>query len=302
MIPEKKSIAHGLAPEIASSLIFPQPPTLSSQKAAWNGIYLEYHHQPAYETPEYCYGWHVLGIHIGRPVTIEMQWGRRIVRKSVVDGEVYLFPANIRHTIYCDRQTEFIDLHLDPAMLSRAAYELFAVDRVEFVSCFATRDPLIQQIALALKAELEFTSSSLAEIRCEHLYAESMANALAIHLLRRYAGTTIIERPTEGLPQYKLRQVLDYIHDHLEQDLSVEAIATLLQMSPYYFSRLFKQSTGLSPHQYIIQGRVERAKQLLHQGMAIADIAYSVGFSSQSHLNRHFKRLAGVTPKAFLRK
>ena len=124
----------------------------------------------------------------------------------------------------------------------------------------------------------------------------------SVHLLRRYTGTTILERPTEGLPQYKLRQVLDYIHAHLEQDLSVEAIATLLKMSPYYFSRLFKQSTGLSPYQYIIQGRVERAKQLLHQGLAIADIAYSVGFTSQSHLNRHFKRLVGVTPKAFLRK
>lgn len=296
MIAEKKLIAHGLAPETASSLIFPQPPTLSSQKAAWNGIYLEYHHQPAYETPDYCYKWHVLGIHIGRPVTIEMQWGRRLVRKSVMDGEVYLFPANVRHVIYSDRQSEFIDLHLEPAMLTRAAYELLVVERVEFVPYFATRDPLIQQIALALKAELESTSS-------EHLYAELMANALAVHLLRRYTGTTILERPTEGLPQYKLRQVLDYIHDHLEQDLGVEAIATLLQMSPYYFSRLFKQSTGLSPHQYIIQGRVDRAKQLLNQGeMAIADIAYSVGFTSQSHLNRHFKRLVGVTPKAFLRK
>ena len=73
-------------------------------------------------------------------------------------------------------------------------------------------------------------------------------------------------------------------------------------MSPYYFSRLFKQSTGLSPYQYIIQSRVDRAKRLLDQGLAIADIAYSVGFASQSHLNRHFKRLVGVTPKAFLRK
>ena len=175
---KKKLLAHGLAPETASSLIFPQPPMLSSQKAAWNGIYLEYHHQPAYETPEYCYRWHVLGIHIGRPVTIEMQWGRRLVRKSVMDGEVYLFPANVRHVIYSDRQSEFIDLHLEPAMLTRAAFELLAVDHVEFVPYFATRDPLIQQIALALKAELESTSSSLAEIRCEHLYAESMANAL----------------------------------------------------------------------------------------------------------------------------
>ena len=71
-------------------------------------------------------------------------------------------------------------------------------------------------------------------------------------------------------------------------------------MSPSYFSRLFKQSTGYAPHQYVIRCRVERAKKLLLQEkLTIADIAYSLGFAHQSHLNRHFKRLVGVTPKKF---
>ncbi|MGB6016783.1 MAG: helix-turn-helix transcriptional regulator, partial [Nodosilinea sp.] len=68
-------------------------------------------------------------------------------------------------------------------------------------------------------------------------------------------------------------------------------------MSAHYFSQLFKQSTGFAPHQYVIRCRVERAKTLLAQPHTpIADIAYQVGFAHQSHLNRHFKRLVGVTP------
>ena len=98
-------------------------------------------------------------------------------------------------------------------------------------------------------------------------------------------------------------QVIDYINNHLEQDLSLIELAAIAQMSPHYFSHLFKQSTGMTPHQYVIRCRVECAKELLLQRkLTIAEIAYKVGFANQSHLNRHFKRLLGVTPKAILQK
>ncbi|WP_370589516.1 helix-turn-helix domain-containing protein [Tychonema sp. LEGE 07203] len=84
--------------------------------------------------------------------------------------------------------------------------------------------------------------------------------------------------------------------------MSLEAIANHIDISSYHFCRLFKQSTGFSPHQYVIQQRVERAKQLLLQGkMSLAEIAIACGFSHQSHLNRHFKRITGVTPKTLLK-
>ncbi|NEQ26925.1 MAG: helix-turn-helix transcriptional regulator, partial [Microcoleus sp. SIO2G3] len=89
----------------------------------------------------------------------------------------------------------------------------------------------------------------------------------------------------------------------LAQEISLNAIADYLGISRYYFCRQFKQSTGLSPHQYVIQQRVERAKQLLLQGkMSIANVAQVCGFTHQSHLNRHFKRLTGVTPKTLLKR
>ena len=96
--------------------------------------------------------------------------------------------------------------------------------------------------------------------------------------------------------------VTDYISDRLDRELSLNELAAIAQLSPYHFSRAFKQSTGISPHQYVIQQRIERAKQLVLQGkMSLADIAIACGFSHQSHLNRHFKRITGVTPKNLLK-
>jgi AraC family transcriptional regulator len=100
------------------------------------------------------------------------------------------------------------------------------------------------------------------------------------------------------LTHIQLQQALDYIQTHLEQELFLEQIAAVINISPTYFASLFKQATGIPPHQYVIQQRVKRAEaMLLKTDLAIADIALQVGFSSQSHLTQQFKRLTGMTPK-----
>ena len=159
---------------------------------------------------------------------------------------------------------------------------------------FNGQDPLIQQIGRSLHAELqadEFLGRS---------YAESLIHTLVIHLLRNYSTlppTRIF--PLAGLTSRQLRHVKDHIQEHLGDDHSLVELAATLGLSPSYFSRQFKQSTSLSPHQYLIQCRVERAKSLLVEGrMVIAEIARQVGFADQSHLTRHFQRAFGVSPGA----
>lgn len=101
-----------------------------------------------------------------------------------------------------------------------------------------------------------------------------------------------------GLTHSQWQQVSNYINTYLDRDLSLVEIAQVINISPTYFASLFKHATGISPHQYVIQKRVERAKMLLSKtDLAIANIALEVGFSSQSHLNQQFKRFTGMTPK-----
>ena len=105
-----------------------------------------------------------------------------------------------------------------------------------------------------------------------------------------------------GLSPRQLKPVINYISDHLDQDLGLEELAAIAQLSQYHFSRAFKRSTGMSPHQYVIRQRVDRAKLLLRkEKMSICEVAIACGFTHQSHLNRHFKRLTGITPKTFLK-
>lgn len=100
---------------------------------------------------------------------------------------------------------------------------------------------------------------------------------------------------------YSLQRGIQYIHEHLDEDLKLSIIAAKVKISPYYFTRLFKQCTNLTPHQYITQCRVEQAKQLLMRGKeeSIADIAIKCGFANQSHFTTCFRKITGFTPKVY---
>src|SRR5262249_30742825 len=99
----------------------------------------------------------------------------------------------------------------------------------------------------------------------------------------------------------RLRAVVEYVEDHLEASPTLEQMAAIARLSVYHFARQFKAATGLPPHQYVILRRVDRAKQLLQCGgdLSLAELAAHAGFSDQSQLTRHFKRIVGVTPGQF---
>jgi AraC family transcriptional regulator len=134
------------------------------------------------------------------------------------------------------------------------------------------------------------------------LAAESLANVLAVHLIRQVLAPCQPPRRRDGtLPRAKLRAVVEYIEEHLDAGPTLEQLAAVAGLSPYHFARQFKSATGLPPHQYVIARRVERAKQLLQTGrdFSLAEVAAHAGFSDQSQFSHYFKRLVGVTPGQF---
>jgi AraC family transcriptional regulator len=134
------------------------------------------------------------------------------------------------------------------------------------------------------------------------LAAESLANLLAVHLIRNASAPRPSARRTDSaLPRGKLRSVIEYIEEHLDAGLTLEQMAAAAHLSAYHFARQFKAATGLPPHQYVILRRVERAKHFLQAGtdLSLAEVAANAGFSDQSQFTHHFKRLVGVTPGQF---
>jgi AraC family transcriptional regulator len=108
-------------------------------------------------------------------------------------------------------------------------------------------------------------------------------------------------RKSRGLSPRRLKAVLVYIRDRLDDALTLRDLAAIAHLSPYHFARRFKESTGLPPHRYIIARRIERAKHLLRgeEELSLAQVAAQTGFWDQGHFTRHFKRLVGVTPKRY---
>lgn len=279
--------------------LYPKAPILSSDRAGWNGIRLEYHQQPPHQVPEHTSKHSRIIIHtqpLSSPL-VEYMLPERCHLNQPGGGNVTLIPAAVSNWALWEQERHFIILSLETNIFERYAADWSPISEVELLPSFSQPDPLISGIGLTLKSVLEAGSFS------DRLYVDLLTTALVTHLLRRYSVQKQIPELTfQGLSKYQLKQVTDYIEHHLDQDLTLSKLAAIAQISPSYFSALFKQSTGLAPHQFVIQCRIERAKQLLRQGkVSIADIAHELGFTHQSHLSRHFKRLVGVTPKTFLK-
>jgi AraC family transcriptional regulator len=279
------------------SMLYPHKPLLSSASTDWGGVYLQYHRQPPPEMVEHSCLQHRLIINdctLRSPV-IEIFEGENQLN-PVSPGTVRVLPANAQTWAYWETEHQFMMLAFEPDLLARQATETTDISHVELLPIINPADPLIYSIGLTLKAELESGGVG------GRMYVDAMTTALIAHLLRHYSVQKYSLPPVvNGLPKHTLQQVVDYIHEHLDRDLTLATLAAIAQISPSYFSNLFKQSTGLSPHQYVIRCRVDRAKQLLRQGkLSIAEIAYNLGFTHQSHFSHHFKRLVGSSPKAFL--
>ena len=276
--------------------IYPCRSLLSSNNMNWDGIYLGYYHLPRYSIPKKVSPQHLILIHSQLPqkMNVEQRFGKRLEKIQIRDGDIIFIPANVTHQASWDREHSYISLSVDPEKLAHAAF-LADLKPVELVPCFQKVDPLILGIGLALKTEIESNGMG------GNLYVDSLTTALSLHLLRHYSTRQFsITGNKSGLSKYKLRQVIEYINDQIDRNFTLAELAAIVNISPSYFSYLFKLSTGYAPHQYVIRCRIERAKKLLLQEkLTIADIAYSLGFAHQSHLNRHFKRLVGVTPKVF---
>lgn len=192
--------------------------------------------------------------------------------------------------------TQTFHLTLNKDLFVRTAQEMADYDSarlsLEWRSGF--QDPLLTQICFTLWQELEQPSPA------GKLYAQTAAQMLAVHLLRHYTEKGNFKEPTQGLTQQQMRRVMDFVQAYLTQDLSLDELAQQAGFSPYHFARMFRRTTGESPHQFVLRQRIERAQRLLKEtDLPLAHVALESGFANQSHLTHAFKRYLGVTPRAY---
>lgn len=275
-------------------------PAIQSHNSAqgWENIKLEHLQYPAGEA-DYCSNAeHTLFISLApRPIEyVQVQDGKThtgLYKK----GEILITPANTPLFVRWQGNENCLQIQLTKEFLQSIAEKTLDrdSDSLELLPEFQIRDAQIESIAMMLYTEWQQGSFN------NGLYLDSLTNVLAVNLLRHHsASKPQLPIYEGGLPTRQLSKVLDYIDANLDKNIKLADLARLLGMSPFHFSRLFKQSIGITPHQYLSQQRVERAKRLLKKSdRSIVDISLECGFSSHSHLSKQFRQFTGITPKNY---
>jgi len=238
-------------------------------------------------------------IHVGAPVEIGCERAGQMHRGVSVHGDVDIIPAGVASRWVLKRQDCALVVRVPQSLLTEAASGLgIEPSEAVILNRFQVRDARIEHLGWALKAELDHRHNS------DRLFSDSVGMALACRLLQGHS----LAAPSNGVPKpgampsFRLRRVLGYIEDHLGEDLSLSAIAAVSGLSVSHCQRAFRKAVGFSVHQYVIQRRVERARTLLvDKRWAVGEVALAVGFSHQSHLAFHMRRLLGISPASVRR-
>lgn len=223
--------------------------------------------------------------------------GNGEVQRSLArPGMSYLVPVGTQesHLELSDRM-ECLHLYLPPALLDESALADFDVDpsKIEIAYAHGLVDHTLYHICSPLRDLLHRPRQPT-----DALFVEGIQVALAAHLLGNYS----IDRwraPTRlpSLDPRRLQRVLDYIETSIEREISLEDLAAQACLSSYHFSRLFREATGLSPHRYVTDRRVQAARhELARNHLSLVEIALKFGFGSQANFTRVFRKAASLTP------
>lgn len=267
---------------------------LFRQQTQWIGVKVHRARVMPGRMLEHTAAFHEINVTMNGKLTTEKSSsiGKKVITKGGA-GNICLTPAGQPVGAFWDKPLDNMGILLDPDFVVQTAVENRFNHEFEFSEIYKDKDPLIQHIGLALLNEAESESTA------GRLYADSLIQTLTLHLLKNYSNAGLVqENLNGGLSGYKLRRVKEFINENLEEDLPLSSLAEVADLSQYHFARSFRKSTGQTPQHYLMQQRIERAKELLAKdNLPIVEISLLTGFKNQSHFTTLFRKYTKFTPK-----
>ena len=245
---------------------------------------------------------HIVWITSGEAEAQERENNGPWVSNRLKKGSLFLTaagaPYDFRWRTLTPEPFEVVLVLLSLPLFNKALDDVFGASakhaRLRDVSGF--EDPHLIPLLQKLQEEVTRPSAS-------RLFVRGIAQAIAVHLARNYVALTEAARgDTASLPGFKLRQITDWMRDHLTEEFSLARLAERAGMSEFHFNRLFKRATGVPPSQYQIRLRMETARRLLRETKkSVITIAIEVGFSNPSHFAQLFRKQSGLSPTDYRR-
>lgn len=272
--------------------LLPGEPMADSRFSPWNGLVVEKHGIGAIEIPEHEHSTFCLHMQTSGPV--EMEWhaqGKHGKQRSGAGTLILLTPGS-SDTLRWSGPSERILVSIEPTLLDRALQELDGRGQAFVDNRWGFQDLQLQLLLTEIAREMESGWTMGA------LYGDLLGLSLSMALVRKYStAPSAASWAKGGISGARLKRILNYMSEHSHINLRLADLARFAGMSAFHFSRSFRESTGMPPHQYLLQLRIQKAKTLLrlpHPG--VEEIASTMGFPSASHFSRTFKRMVGISP------
>jgi AraC family transcriptional regulator len=264
-----------------------------SSRDTWSGFTIDQYLLPPGHVPEHTLERHAIMFNIGAPVSFSRRtpngWDKCICSKGSV---IRLLSCGEREEILWDNEHYVLNLALEPTFIDH----LLGTEKFKFREEHNLQDAFLRDVALKLHQATEVNPIA------EKMYLESIVISCSIHLATQYgADRKKIFAPKGKLSSRQLNEVIDYTHSFIHSNISLTELASTAHLSPYHFARLFRQTMGISPYQFVLQLKIEYAKRLIqNQGGSLCEIAYALNFTDQAHFSNVFKKITGVSPRTFL--
>jgi AraC family transcriptional regulator len=279
----------------------PTNPILSSLAQSWSGIIVQRYQNPPLKVEVPGLRDHLLVVHLAGPLLVEEEYvSGKPTRRWAESGQISLTPAGHPAARTLKGRTDVLLIHIAPELVNAMAADIYGCEpgSLSLLPRLAVRDEMLSYLGRALQAEAETGAPGTS------VMATSLSRAIALQVLRNHSSLAEPEpeetERAQGLPGGRLRRVIDHMRSHLDETLSLEKLAELGGLSASQFARRFREATGQSPHRFLTDLRIDRARKLLEAtDQSVIDVGLECGFERPSHFSTAFRMRVGMSPRAW---
>ena len=264
----------------------------SSEGLGWSQAFASVQRERAYEGKLHALSDSLMVLHRGGPVDITYRVGGKSVGRHIPKGGVFFLPAGHECDVALHATLDSTHIYLRSDLFADSeagAHNVLG----GLAPMYGENDAVLAHLAAAVGDTIT------AGLPASSLFVDPIVSAIANRFIAINYHTPAAEpgKQTQRLTHRQMQRIREFVEANLETDIRLEMMAGICGRSTEYFVRVFKATAGVSPYQYVLNLRIERAKALLGvEGASIADVALQCGFSHQEHLTRMFRRFTGVTP------